>query len=156
MDCILPGSSVHGIFQGFSRQEYWSGLPFPSPGDLPDPEIEPQSPTLQADALPSEPTGNPITVESWGLSLEFLCHDHIFCLDILFGCFSNQHHLFFWIVFCFFFMFSILYCFNHLKYIHFIVCILLSYLKFLRGLILLYIICWLSLHLLLPGALGDY
>ena len=38
----------------FSRQEYWSGLPFPSPGALPDPEIEPRSPTLQADALPSE------------------------------------------------------------------------------------------------------
>ena len=42
---------------GFSRQEHWSGLPFPSPGDLPDPEIEPGSPTLQADALPSEPPG---------------------------------------------------------------------------------------------------
>jgi len=40
---------------GFSRQEYWSGLPFPSPGDLPDPGIEPRSPALQADALTSEP-----------------------------------------------------------------------------------------------------
>ena len=40
---------------GFSRQEYWSGLPFLSPGDLPDPGIEPRSPTLQADALTSEP-----------------------------------------------------------------------------------------------------
>ena len=40
---------------GFSRQEYWSGLPFPSPGDLPYPGIEPGSPTVQADALPSEP-----------------------------------------------------------------------------------------------------
>ena len=40
---------------GFSRQEYWSGLPFPSSGDLPDPGIEPRSPTLQADALTSEP-----------------------------------------------------------------------------------------------------
>ena len=37
---------------GFSRQEYWSGLPFPSPGDLPDPGINPGSPTLQADVLP--------------------------------------------------------------------------------------------------------
>ena len=37
---------------GFSRQEYWSGLPFPSPGDLPDPGIEPRSPALQADVLP--------------------------------------------------------------------------------------------------------
>ena len=44
---------------GFSRQEYWSGLPFPSPGDLPDPGIEPRSPALQADALTSEPPGNP-------------------------------------------------------------------------------------------------
>ena len=43
----------------FFRQEYWSWLPFPSPGDLPDPEIEPRSPTLQADALTSEPPGKP-------------------------------------------------------------------------------------------------
>ena len=41
----------------FSRQEYWSGLPFPSPGDLPDPGIEPRSPALQADALLSELPG---------------------------------------------------------------------------------------------------
>ena len=44
---------------GFSRQEYWSGLPFPSPGDLPDPGIEPGSPMLQADTLTSEPPGKP-------------------------------------------------------------------------------------------------
>ena len=44
---------------GFSRQDYWSGLPFPSPGDLPDPGIEPRSPALQADALTSEPPGKP-------------------------------------------------------------------------------------------------
>ena len=44
----------------FSRQEYWSGLPFSSPGDLPDPGIEPRSPTLQADTLPSEPPRKPI------------------------------------------------------------------------------------------------
>ena len=43
---------------GFSRQEYWSGLSFPSPGDLPDPGIEPKSPALQTDALPSEPPGS--------------------------------------------------------------------------------------------------
>ena len=57
LDWGLPGSSVHGIL----RQEYWSGLPFPSPGDLPDPGIEPGStpgsPALQADSLPSEPPG---------------------------------------------------------------------------------------------------
>ena len=45
---------------GFSRQEYWSGLPFPSPGDLPNPGIEPRSPTLQADALTSAPPGKPL------------------------------------------------------------------------------------------------
>ena len=44
---------------GFSRQEYWSGLPFPSPGDLPDPGIELRSPALQADTLTSEPQGIP-------------------------------------------------------------------------------------------------
>ena len=43
-----------------SKQVYWSGLPFPSPGDLPDPEIESRSPALQADALPSEPPGKPV------------------------------------------------------------------------------------------------
>ena len=42
---------------GFSRQEYWSGLSFPSPGDLPDPGIEPGFPALEADALTSEPPG---------------------------------------------------------------------------------------------------
>ena len=44
---------------GFSRQESWSGLPLPSPGDLPDPGIKPGSPALQADALPFEPPGKP-------------------------------------------------------------------------------------------------
>ena len=43
----------------FSRQEYWSGLPFPSPGDLSDPGIKPRSPAFQADALTSEPPGKP-------------------------------------------------------------------------------------------------
>ena len=48
---------------GFPRQEYWSVLPFPSPGDLPDPGIEPRSPTLQADSLLSEPSGS--SFNSW-------------------------------------------------------------------------------------------
>ena len=47
------------LSMGFSRQEYWSGLPSPSPGDLPDPGIKPRSPTLWADSLPSEPPGKP-------------------------------------------------------------------------------------------------
>ena len=50
------------LSMGFSRQEYWSGLPFPSPGDLPDPGIEPASPALQADSLLSEPPGKPISL----------------------------------------------------------------------------------------------
>ena len=49
--CQVPQS------MGFSRQEYWSGLPFPSPGDLPDPGIEPGSPALEADSLPTELRG---------------------------------------------------------------------------------------------------
>ena len=44
---------------GFSRQEYWSGLPCPPPEDLPDPGIEPGSPAVQADSLPAEPPRNP-------------------------------------------------------------------------------------------------
>ena len=51
MNCIPPGSSLS---MGFPRQEYWSGLPFPSSGDLPDPGIELGSPALQADSLPAE------------------------------------------------------------------------------------------------------
>ena len=53
----------------FSRPEYWSGQPFPSPGDLPNPGIEPRSPTLQEDALPSEP---PIFVLLWLISLSVM------------------------------------------------------------------------------------
>ena len=51
MDCSPPNSSVQGIL----RKECWSGLPFPSPGDLPNPGIEPGSPIWQADSLPTEP-----------------------------------------------------------------------------------------------------
>ena len=50
------------LSMGFSRQEYWSGLPFPSPGDLPNPGIEPTSPVspaLHANSLPTEPPGKP-------------------------------------------------------------------------------------------------
>ena len=56
------------LSMGFSRQEYWSGLPFPSPGDLPDPGIEPRSPALQADALTSEPPGMPTPMLASSLS----------------------------------------------------------------------------------------
>ena len=52
---------------GYSRQEYWSGLPFPSPGDLPNPGIEPRPPALQADSLPPELQGKP-----WSLLIRVL------------------------------------------------------------------------------------
>ena len=58
---MTPGTVTYQapLSMGLSRQEYWSGVPLPSPGDLPDSGIEPRSPALQADALPSEPTGKP-------------------------------------------------------------------------------------------------
>ena len=67
MDCSPPGSSVHGI----SQEEYWSWLPFPPPGDLPNPGIEPGSPPLQAGSLPLSHQGvvfsnkpiSPLTLE---------------------------------------------------------------------------------------------
>ena len=59
MDCSLPGSSLHGILQARILER----LPFPSPGDLPDPGIEPGSPELQAEALTSEPPGKPIQTQ---------------------------------------------------------------------------------------------
>ena len=54
---------------GFSRQEYWSGLPFLSPEDLPNPGIEPRSPSLQADSLTSEPPGKPQLLSYWSLNV---------------------------------------------------------------------------------------
>ena len=61
---VTPWTVTHQVPQSmeFSRQEYWSGLPFPSPGNLPNPVIKPKSPSLQADALPSEPPGKPIAI----------------------------------------------------------------------------------------------
>jgi len=50
------------LFMGFSRQEHWSGLPFPLPGDPPNPGMEPGSPALQADSLLTEPSGEPIYI----------------------------------------------------------------------------------------------
>ena len=66
MSVPVPSEDDRGLayqaFQsmGFSRQEYWTGLPFPSPGDLPNPGIELESPALQADSLLSEPPGQPM------------------------------------------------------------------------------------------------
>ena len=68
LSCVQPSVTPWALaYQAplsmeFSKQEYWSGLPFPPPGDLPNPGIKPRSPTLQADALPSEPPGKQITI----------------------------------------------------------------------------------------------
>ena len=69
MDYRLLGSSLWGL----SRQEHWSGLPCPPPGDLPNPGIKPRSPTLQADSLPTEPRGKPKSPGVGSLS-HFLLH----------------------------------------------------------------------------------
>ena len=83
------------LSMGFARQEYWSGLPFPSPGDRPNPGIDPRSPALRADALTSEPPGKHYTV----FVLYFLFPD------------SHQnflHHFFL----CFFVSLSLIYYFS--------------------------------------------
>ena len=60
----IPWTVAHQdpLSMGFSRQEYWSGLLFPSPGDLPNPGIEPGSPALQADSLPTELPEKPLGI----------------------------------------------------------------------------------------------
>ena len=65
MDCSLSGSCPWGL----SRQGYWSGLPCPPPGDLHSPGIEPRSPSLQADSIPSEPPGKPMNTGVYSLCL---------------------------------------------------------------------------------------
>ena len=52
---------------GFSREEYWSGVPFPSLGNLPDPGIEPRSSAMWGDSLPPEPPGKPLEMMSYGI-----------------------------------------------------------------------------------------
>ena len=63
---------------GFSRQEYWSGLPFSSPEDLTSPGIEPVSPALHTDSLPSDPPGKPINL--------IMCINAILALPLTSGC----------------------------------------------------------------------
>ena len=65
------------LSMGFSRQEYWSGVPFPSPGYLSDPEIKLRSPTLQADTLPSEPLVKPmLDLKDYQIFVELLDINH--------------------------------------------------------------------------------
>ena len=68
---VTPGPIAHQapLSMTFSRQECWSGLPFPPPGDLPNPEIKPRSPTLQADSLSSELPRKPKNTGVGSLSL---------------------------------------------------------------------------------------
>ena len=95
MDCSPPGSSVLGFF----RQEYWSGLPFPPPGDLPNPGIEPTSPTspeLAGGLFPTVPPGKPAEAPGW--CLEELLGTQIFRLCNSVEAFShpcklNKRHL---------------------------------------------------------------
>ena len=96
MDCDLPGSSS----MGFSRQEYWSGLPFPSPGDIPNPGIEPGSPTLQADSLLLSPQGSPgealnfilfiYTIRITRLDLQVYWEDNKQCMTQLLILFDSE------------------------------------------------------------------
>ena len=80
------------LSMGFSRQEFWSGLPCPPPGDLPDPGIEPASPALQADSLLSEPSGKP---DGGHILVGILCvtffKDYIYIL-------KNIFYLFIWLL----------------------------------------------------------
>ena len=76
---VIPWTVAHQAppSMEFSRQEYWSGLPFPSPGDLPDPGIELRSPALRADALLSEPPGKPkVKVLSYSVILSNSLRPH--------------------------------------------------------------------------------
>ena len=95
---VTPWTIAHQAppSMGFSRQEYWSGVPFPSPGDLLDPGIEPRSPALQADSLPSEPPGKPLSLRdgekyTWqllsirGSYLPHLIHHWLIDLSVLYS-----------------------------------------------------------------------
>ena len=69
------------LSMGFSRQEYWSGLPSPPPGDFPNPGMEPMSPALQVDSLLSEPPGEPQKWKVWGSIRNWGLTDTHNCLE---------------------------------------------------------------------------
>ena len=84
-----------------SRQEYWSGLPFPPLGDLPDPGIEPRSPALQVDSLPFEPPGDSNTMTApTRLMCVLMCTSHIAAVSLRCGfidhCRPRDTHLAWW------------------------------------------------------------
>ena len=76
----MDSSHQAPLSMGFSKQEYWSGLPFPSPGDLPNPGMEPWSCALQADSLPSGPPGRPICLLKHILILFSFLKDNLLIL----------------------------------------------------------------------------
>ena len=76
---------------GFPRQEYWSGLPFPTPGDLPNPGIKPRSPTLQADSILSESPGKPdLTIKMYKIYREVTHHKAVLTITIIKGTNSQE------------------------------------------------------------------
>ena len=88
---VIPWTAAYQVLPSmeFSRQEYWSGLPFPSPGELPDPGIESRSPTWQTDTLPTVPTGNIWVHIPFWISLCFLWYIYpgvelLDCMVVLF------------------------------------------------------------------------
>ena len=81
------------LFMGFSRQEHWSGLPFPPPEDLPHPGIKPGSPSLQADCLVLESPGTPLQALEEHFLLSMLCNDRVAAgsqLFVVYCYFQNQ------------------------------------------------------------------
>ena len=83
---------------GFSRQEYWSGLPWPPPGDLPSPGIEPGSPELKVDSLLFEPPGKPIPTGSRYLQMIYLIYMYFFYLCVCIQClFKKLLFIYFWL-----------------------------------------------------------
>ena len=73
MDCSPPGSSVHDPM-GFPKQEYWNGLPFPSPEDLSSPGIKTASPALAGEFFTTEPPGKPVYIHAFHFSLVQFSH----------------------------------------------------------------------------------
>ena len=80
MDCSLPGFFLS---KRFSRQEYWSGLPFPSLGDLPDPGIEPMSPALAGGFFTSKPPGKPLNIHTHTHSTSVVLYPAVYILKAI-------------------------------------------------------------------------
>ena len=95
MDCSPPGSSVH-----FPRQEYWSGLPFPSPGHLPNPGMEPASPALAEGFFTAEPPGKPWHSPYREGEMGAQESPQILCCEAAFGCdgYSCFNAILYWVL----------------------------------------------------------